>query len=186
MSYLTMGKDGPQIDPCSSEFLGALGKRRKKRGFISRRSRMHRSLMRKALRLSPVGSMALLVARERKRRRRPSSSFVQEGDGAEEVAQDIEYPPIEERTADVEPVEPEAAEPESSVDGYAGCGGYIVSSPSPAQTVYSRHSLSGADELWYEPEWVFEQHEHVSDWPPAGEAIHAGSPIWGGGLGSPF
>jgi hypothetical protein len=124
----------------------------------------------------------------------------------------IEEAPIEERVVPSEAPsaaeaqeEPEAAEapaeeesveeaPETSVDG-GGCGGYILTAPSPKQRNYVHRRSKAAsldtppyrglgqdEDFWYEPEWAFKRTDPVSAWPPSATSVHAGSPVWGSAL----
>jgi hypothetical protein len=142
-----------------------------------------------------------------------------EGEPIDERVAPAEEPPVAEAPSAAEaPGEPEAAEapesaapepseaeesveeaPETSVEG-GGCGGYILTAPSPKQRDFvNRRSKAaaldtppykglGQDEgFWFEPEWVFERTAPVSAWPPPADGIHRGSPVWGAALAeAPF
>jgi hypothetical protein len=121
-----------------------------------------------------------------------------EAPSAAEAPEEPEAPAEEESAA---PSEDESVEeaPETSVEG-GGCGGYILTAPSPKQRDYVHRRSKAAsldtppyrglgqdEDFWYAPEWAFKRTVPVSAWPPPADGIHRGSPVWGAALAeAPF
>jgi ribosomal protein L12E/L44/L45/RPP1/RPP2 len=116
--------------------------------------------------------------------------------GAPPAAEAAEAPEADEAPESAEPDEEESVEeaPETSVEG-GGCGGYILTAPSPKQRDYVRRRSKAAsldtppykglgqdEDFWFEPEWAFKRTVPASAWPPSATSVHAGSPVWGSAL----